>query len=148
MEFFIPMPIPWLKFGFANIFVLLAINFFSFKDALLLTVLRVLVSSIMVGKFLTPAFFLAFAGGITSTVAMYVIYKAARGAFSLIGVSVIGSYTHSITQLATAYFLFIKHTQIFSILFIFLALSLITGVINGMAANYLSEILQNVVKDR
>jgi heptaprenyl diphosphate synthase len=147
VEFIIPLPIPWLKFGFANIFVLLAIFFFGFLDALTVTILRVLISSIMVGKFLTPAFFLAMSGGIVSTVAMFAFHTIFKKRCSLIGVSVIGSYTHAITQLVTAYFLFVKHTGIFSILFVFLIISLITGIINGMAANYLSRILQTVVEE-
>lgn len=147
IEFIIPLPVPWLKFGFANIFVLMAIFFFSFKDALKVTVLRVLVSSIMVGKFLTPSFFLAMSGGITSTIIMYIFFAAFKEQFSLIGISVIGSYTHSITQLITAYLLFVKHTEIFSILFIFLCASLVTGIINGMAANYLTGILRLVVEE-
>jgi heptaprenyl diphosphate synthase len=141
------MPVPWLKFGFANIFVLLAIFFFGFIDALTVTVLRVLISCIMVGKFLTPAFFLAMSGGIVSTILMYAFFRLFRRYLSLIGVSVIGSFSHSITQLFTAYILFVKHVEVFSLLFIFLLISLLTGIINGMAANYLSGILQAVVDE-
>lgn len=147
IEFVIPLPIPWLKFGFANIFVLLAIYFFSFRDALLVTILRVLVSSIMVGKFLTPAFFLGMAGGVASTIAMSAFFMLTKPYFSLIGISVVGSYAHSLTQLTAAYFLFVKHTEIFSILFLFLIASLLTGIINGMAANYLSDILKTVMRE-
>ena len=148
VEFVIPLPVPWFRFGFANIFVLLAIFFFGFWDALTVTVLRVLISSLMVGKFLTPAFFLAMSGGITSTVAMYTIFAIGRRHLSLVGVSVVGSFTHSIAQILTAYLLFVKHSGVFSILPIFLIVSLITGIINGMAANYLTRILQAVVRDR
>ena len=146
VEFIIPMPIPWLKFGFANIFVLLTIHFFGFKDALIVTLLRVLVSSLMVGKFLTPAFFLAMSGGIVSTVVMCAAYALLKRYVSLIGVSVIGSYTHSVTQLLTAY-IFVNHAGIFSILFVFLLVSLVTGVINGIAANYLSGIVRTVAEE-
>ncbi len=147
VEFIIPLPIPWLKFGFANIFVLLAIYFFSFSDALIVTILRVLVSSVMVGKFLTPAFFLAMSGALASTIVMFLFFRLFRHYTSLISVSIVGAYTHSVTQLLTAYF-FVNHPGIFSILFIFLSISLITGIINGFAANYLSDILQSVVNEK
>lgn len=145
IEFIIPLPLPWLKFGFANIFVLIAIYFFGFKDAMTVTILRVLISSIMTGKFLTPAFFLAMSGGITSTIAMAITFLLLRRYASLIGISVIGSYTHSVTQLVTAYLLFVKHTEIFAVLPVFLIVAMITGIINGMAANYLSGVLGDVI---
>ncbi len=70
VEMFIPSPLPWLRFGFANIIVLTAIAMFGLRVGLMVTILRVFLGTILMGTFLTPAFFLGMGGGIGSTLVM------------------------------------------------------------------------------
>jgi heptaprenyl diphosphate synthase len=77
-------------------------------------------------------------GGIGSTLVMGVAYKKLRALFSLVGISVMGAYTHNIVQLAVVYFLFIRHLEIFYVLPVLLLFGILTGILNGVAATYLT----------
>ncbi len=138
LEMFIPSPSPWLRFGFANIVALTAIALFGLRVGLMLTILRVFLGTILMGTFLTPAFVLGMGGGIGSTLVMGIAYRHFKALFSLVGVSVMGAYAHNIVQLTIVYFLFIRHSEIFYILPVLLLFGILTGILNGIAATYLT----------
>jgi heptaprenyl diphosphate synthase len=116
VEMFIPSPFPWLRFGFANIIVLTAIALYGLRVGLMVTILRVFLGTILMGTFLTPAFFLGMGGGIGSTLVMGFAYRKFKAFFSLVGISVMGAYTHNIIQLTIVYLVFIRHSEVFYIL--------------------------------
>ena len=138
VEMFIPSPLPWLRFGFANIIVLTAIAMFGLRVGLMVTILRVFLGTILMGTFLTPAFFLGMGGGIGSTLVMGFAYRKLKPYFSLVGISVMGAYTHNIVQLTIVYLLFIRHSEVFYILPVLLLFGILTGILNGVAAAYLT----------
>ena len=138
VEMFIPSPLPWLRFGFANIIVLTAIAMFGLRVGLMVTILRVFLGTILMGTFLTPAFFLGMGGGIGSTLVMGLAYRKLKPYFSLVGISVMGAYTHNIVQLTIVYLLFIRHSEVFYILPVLLLFGILTGILNGIAAAYLT----------
>jgi heptaprenyl diphosphate synthase len=63
LEQMIPLPSPWIKFGISNIATLLALVLLGFKEAIIVTLLRVLIGSILFGTFLNPTFMLSLMGG-------------------------------------------------------------------------------------
>ncbi|MEW6348101.1 MAG: Gx transporter family protein [Thermodesulfobacteriota bacterium] len=69
-EALLPVTVLWFRFGFANIIGLATLCLFGFKDALVLTVGRIVLGSLATGQFGSPAFMLAFAGGISGIGAM------------------------------------------------------------------------------
>ncbi len=138
LEMFIPSPSPWLRFGFANIVALTAIALFGLRVGLMLTILRVFLGTILMGTFLTPAFVLGMGGGIGSTLVMGIAHRHFKALFSLVGISVMGAYAHNIVQLTIVYFLFIRHSEIFYILPVLLLFGILTGILNGIAATYLT----------
>jgi heptaprenyl diphosphate synthase len=138
IEMFIPSPSPWLRFGFANIIALTAIALFGLRVALMVTILRVFLGTILMGTFLTPAFVLGMGGGIGSTLVMGIAHGHFKALFSLVGISVMGAYTHNIVQLTVVYFLFIRHSEIFYVLPVLLLFGILTGILNGIAATYLT----------
>jgi heptaprenyl diphosphate synthase len=138
VEMFIPSPSPWLRFGFANIIALTAIAMFGLRVGLMVTVLRVFLGTILVGTFLTPAFILGMGGGIGSTLVMGIAYRQFKVLFSLVGISVMGAYTHNIIQLVIVYLLFIRHSEVFYVLPVLLLFGILTGILNGIAATYLT----------
>ncbi len=142
VEAMIPLPSPWIKLGLANSISLIAIVLLGIKEALIVTLLRVIVGSLIFGTLLSPAFLLGLSGGIISTLTMGVSYKGLCRHFSLIGISIIGSYTHTITVMVVVYLLFIKHIGLFSLLPVFLFFALITGTLNGIVANLLNDRLK------
>lgn len=56
IERLIPSPIPWLRFGFANIITLTTLYLYGLKAGMTVTLIRVFVGSLFTGTFLGPAF--------------------------------------------------------------------------------------------
>ena len=137
-ESLLPHPLPGVRLGLANIITVIAMVYIGPGSAVQLAVLRTLVSSMVLGTFLTPTFVLSFSGGVASALVMVLLYRLSRGAgpfrFSLIGISVGGAVSHILTQVALVYLLFIRSSGVL-LLWPWLALSaVVTGVITGMIA--------------
>lgn len=58
-----------------------------------------------------------------------------------VGVSVLGALGHAGGQLLIAWLLIVRHPSIWNLLPFFLLFSLISGMVNGLAADYLLESL-------
>lgn len=133
IEALIPTPIPWLRFGFANIITLTTLLLYGLKAGMTVTLIRVFIGSLFTGTFLGPAFVLSLGGGITSTLVMWsatVLFGRLCGPVSL---SILGALAHNITQLFLAYLFFVKRLE--AILFIspiIILFGIITGIFNGI----------------
>ena len=57
LEILIPLPSPWIKLGLANVMTLVTLIFFGLRDAVTVTLLRIMLGSIIGGTFLSPTFF-------------------------------------------------------------------------------------------
>ena len=85
---------------------LVALIFLGFKEAVIVTFLRVVIGSILGEIFLGPTFVLSLIGGIAAILIMGVLYKTAKNQMSLISISIFGAYTHTLaTSLCVYYFL-------------------------------------------
>lgn len=64
VELFLPVPlaVPGVKLGLANVIILWCLIGFGLRDALLVNVLRVVLGSLLTGTFLNVSFFLALTG--------------------------------------------------------------------------------------
>src|SRR5512137_114415 len=105
-ESLLPHPIPGVRLGLANIITVIAMVYIGPASAVELAVLRTLVSSMVMGTFLTPTFVLSFAGGVVSALVMILLFRlSGRGMFSfgLVGISVGGAVSHIATQVALVY---------------------------------------------
>ena len=137
LEAAFPTPFPWMKFGLANIITLAAIVLFGLRAGMTVTLLRVFVGSIVTGTFLTPAFLLALSGGVASTLVLAAAFRWLTPFFSIIGISIIGAYTHTLIQVLVAYLVLVRHFQIFLLLPLFLTFSLLAGLLSGIGAEFL-----------
>ncbi len=54
VEALLPLPAPWIKLGLANVMTLLALVFLGFREALIVTGMRIFLGSIIGGTFLGP----------------------------------------------------------------------------------------------
>ena len=144
-ESLLPTPIPWLRLGLANIITLIALCLYGLRVAMMVTLIRVTLSSLFTGTFLGPSFMLSLGGGITSTLAMgYVLFLAPR-LFSPIGLSVIGAFFHNMAQLLLAYVLFIQRIGAILVITPFIVLlGVVTGTVNGIIADL---VMQNLKKE-
>lgn len=137
VESFIPFfsgTIPGLKVGLANIVILFVLYNYSFKDALSLSLLRVVLVGILRTGLFSITFFFSLGGAILSIVMMYLVHKVTK--LSIIGVSVIGSISHSIGQIIVA-ILLVKNVNIIYYLPWILLFALPTGILVGFIAKEL-----------
>jgi heptaprenyl diphosphate synthase len=137
-ERLLPMPIPWLRLGLANLITLITLLLYGLRPALMVTLIRVILASLFTGTFLGPSFILSLGGGLMSTFAMgFAIFAAAR-LFSPVGLSIIGALFHNIAQLFLAYFLFVQRIEaILLITPVILLIGTLTGTANGVIASLL-----------
>jgi len=143
IERLIPSPLPWLRFGLANIITLTAIILYGFRTGLMITLIRVFLGSLFLGTFLGPGFVMSLGGGTVSTIAMAGAYKTFRKAFSPFGLSLIGAFFHNLTQLTLAYLLFVRRYEVILYLSpVILFLGIITGGINGLICSIIVKRLE------
>lgn len=138
----VPVPAPGLKLGLANVVTLIILmNDSNPMNAFLVTIVRCVLSSLLLGALSTVLFSLA--GGLVSCAAMWVLLKR-FGVLSPIGASVAGAVSHNITQLAVAS-LIAGDAAIFGYLPPMLALGAATGTATGYVAVKSKRIL-NLMK--
>ena len=137
IEFFLPSPIPGIKPGIANIIILYSLVRFDFSTAAWVSIVRVFVSSIIVGSFLSPTFFLSLFGALFSLTLLYGFQKLPRPNFSIISLSLIASFGHIIGQFIIARLWIIPHDSIFNLLPLFLISALIFGIFSAFICDAL-----------
>jgi Predicted membrane protein len=142
IESFFPIfsgSIPGVKIGLANIVIVTVLYLYTFKEAFTVSVLRiVLVGILRTGLFGTTFLFSLF-GAIFSLLFMIIAKKTKK--LSIIGVSIFGSYIHTLAQIILAIFL-LKNVNIIYYLPFLGVISVITGIITG----FLSKEIIKIVK--
>ena len=100
IELLIPMPvgIPGVKPGLANLVVVWALYALGPYEALAVNGMRILLSGFLFGNLSMILYSLA--GAAMSFVCMYLAKKS--GAFTILGVSIVGGVTHNVGQLLVA----------------------------------------------
>ena len=142
-----PMPVPGVRLGLANIITLLTLILFGLRSGLLVAVLRTVLGSLFVGGLFGFGFWLSFTAGITSclVMALLLIFKR-RNLISLISVSVIGAAVHNLTQLAVASLIIANISLLKGYYPFLILLSIPTGIFTGLAAHYLEGVTGRMVR--
>ncbi|TAL22742.1 MAG: Gx transporter family protein [Nitrospirae bacterium] len=144
-ESMLPTPIPWLRLGIANIITLATLVLYGFRAAMMVTLIRVILSSIFIGTFLGPGFIMSFGGGVASTFAMGVVFSIFPRLFGPVGLSLIAALFHNVAQLFLAYFLFVQKIEpILLVSPVLILLGTITGIMNG----FIGHLLINNIRDK
>ncbi len=121
--------IPGIKLGLANLAVLICLYLFGWKEALLLTTVRVLVSGFLFGNLFMIVYSLA--GAVCSALTMIVLKK--KGWFHIPVVSAAGGVMHNLGQLIVAFFAVETYSVIYYMPVLIVA-GLLTGLVIGTAA--------------
>lgn len=140
-EAFLPNPLPWFRLGLANILALTALFIYGIRALWIVSLARILVGSLLLGNLFSPAFLLSLSGGLLATLLMSVAYRLWWPKIGPVGVSLLGAIGHAGGQLLVAWLLIVRHPAIWMMLPFFLLFSLISGMVNGLAADYLIESL-------
>jgi len=133
---------PWFKPGLANLVTLLALVLMGQRAAITLAIGRVIIGSFFIGTLFTPTFMISMAGGLAAALVMIAAWRRIPG-ISLVGVSLLGALAHMLAQFVTVESLFIQQSALYYALPPLLALSCISGWINGALAGYIADRLGN-----
>ena len=102
LESAVPMPLPGIKPGLANLVVVVVLLRHGLGLAVWVALLRVLVASLATGTFLTPTFALSLAGALGSIGALALTDLLGRGRVGAIGYSAASATAHMAGQIALA----------------------------------------------
>ena len=128
--------IPGIKLGLANLAVLFILETYSWKEASLVSIVRILVIGLMFGNLFSILYSLA--GAALSLKVMTLMKK--KSDFSILGISVAGGVSHTVGQLIVAAVI-VENT---SLLYYAPAL-LISGVVTGLLIGTLTrEVLRRI----
>lgn len=145
VETFIPFfsgYIPGLKLGLANTIILFVLFTYGFKDAVYISILRVILVGVLRTGIFSVAFFLSLSGAICSILAMGLLKKVKI--FSIIGVSIVGSIFHSLGQVLVASLL-LKNDAVLYYLPLLLLFSIPTGIFVGVVSKEIVNRFKNIL---
>jgi heptaprenyl diphosphate synthase len=127
-----PSPLPGVKPGIANIVVLLVLHRYGWRTALWISLLRVVVSSLLLGSFLSPGFVLSITGACCSLAVLGVARLLPRAWFGPVTQSVLAALAHMTGQVALAYVWLIPHAGLVYFIPFLAGAALVFGAINGI----------------
>lgn len=141
LESLVPLPLPFgIKVGLPNIIIIFILYRIGAKEAIAVSLVRVLLVSLLFGNALSLAY--SITGAIFSMVIMILLKKI--NLFSSIAVSVMGGISHNAGQIVVA--CVIMDTVEISYYLPILAISgTVAGVLVGIAGNLMINKIKNVI---
>lgn len=131
--------VPGIKLGLANIMIVIMLYKSSAKEALLLSIVRIMLSGFLFGNLLSILY--SIAGGVLSLGIMTLLKK--QGGFSVIGVSVAGGVSHNVGQLIVA-MLVVETYQVGYYFPVLLVAGVLTGLGIGVASQEVLKRIRNI----
>ena len=125
----IPFAVPGMKLGLANMVTVILLYLFTPGEALLISMLRILLSGLIFGNAMSLIY--SFAGGILSFGVMYLCFRLKK--VKMIPLSVIGAVSHNAGQLIAAAILVTNYNIVF-----YLPVLIIAGIVTGLITGSLS----------
>ncbi|MDR3352735.1 MAG: Gx transporter family protein [Zoogloeaceae bacterium] len=130
----IPMPLPGVKPGIANIVTLMVLARYGWRVAAWVSLLRVMACALLLGQFLAPGFFLSLSGTLMSLLVLAPAMRLPARWFGVVSWSLLASFAHIAGQLMLARLWLVPHDGIFRLTPIFLLAALVFGIMNGLVA--------------
>ena len=97
----VPIPVPGIKLGVANIAVITILYVLGVKEAIVINLLRIALTALLFGN--VNSFLFSISGAVLSLTIMIIMKKL--DFFSCIGVSVCGGVMHNVGQIIAAVFI-------------------------------------------
>ena len=137
----IPLPLPGVKPGLANIVTLIVLARYGWIAAAWVSGLRVIAGGLLLGQFLSPGFFMSLTGALLSLLVLGVAVRLPRRWFGPVSWSILAAFAHIGGQLLLARLWLIPHNGLFYLVPLFSVAALAFGIINGLiAARLLAEL--------
>lgn len=140
----LPVPIPGVKLGLANVITLFALMFTDAKSAFSILVVRIFLGSAVTGQLSAVPYSLS--GGLCC-LALEVLLLKLWGKKFICEISIIGSMLHICAQLVCAA-LIIRSASVFLYLPPLLISSCITGLFCGLCAKYIAAAVEKIQKNK
>lgn len=136
------IPIPGCKLGFANLVIALTAYMISLPAAAIISILRVLISSVLFGSL--TSFWFSLLGALYAFAVLALLLRFASRTVSPLGVSVASAAAHNLGQLSAAAVLL--SPTVLSYTPVLLLAALITGSITGLILCRLLKSTQKIFK--
>lgn len=130
----IPLPLPGIKPGLANIVTLIVLWRWGWRAAAWVTLLRIVAGALALGTFLTPTFVLSLSGGVASLLILAWAVHLPRRWFGPVSLSLLAGFAHVAAQLGVANLWLMPQVNLLPLLPIFLGAAWLTGLANGLIA--------------
>lgn len=139
LESLIPplIPIPGVKLGLANIITLVVLKKYGLRDASLVLIVRILITSLLFGQMMS--FLYSFVGGALCILAEFLINKILRDR-ALFITAIFGAIFHNAGQLLVAIILTSVPGVIIYAPYLMIA-AIATGFVTGFAAHFTLKLL-------
>ena len=134
----VPVPIPGVKLGLANIVTLLTLLFFTLPEVFMVLAARILLSALFSGQALGLLY--SFAGGVFGLLIMALLNRFLSGRFLFI-TSIFGALAHNTGQLCAAC-LILGSFRVFAYLPFLIISGSLTGLFTGLCAHYVARYLK------
>ncbi len=131
----IPSLVPGIKLGLPNIAIIIILYLFSAKEAFIVSIIRVILTSLLFTSI--PTMIYSLAGAILSLIFMIILKKS----FAVITVSMIGAIFHNIGQILVAILITNTNSLIY-----YLPVLIISGLISGIIIGLISGNAVNKIK--
>ncbi len=131
-----------IKLGLANIVIISILYVFSFREALIVCVLRILISGLLFGNVISIIF--SFSGGLLSLFVMFLFKRFSS--VSIVLVSVMGGLFHNAGQLMAAFAI----TKAFGLVYylpVLMVGGVVTGIVTGLLADMVIKVLKEIFKN-
>ncbi|MGN0136379.1 Gx transporter family protein [Anaerotignum sp.] len=125
----IPVPIPGVKLGLANVIIVIMMYFMDTKSAFFVSLIRVILSGLLFAGFAGLLYSLA--GAMLSFLVMALLKKTDQ--FSIVGVSIAGGVFHNVGQIIVAA-LAVENVRMAYYLPFLLVSGVVTGLLIGVVA--------------
>ena len=129
--------VPGIKMGLANIVIIFVLYKIGTKEAILVSLIRVILVSLLFSNVMAMAY--SIAGAVLSLSVMWLLKKTDR--FSFVGVSIAGGIMHNVGQIIMAVVL-LGTEQIA----LYLPVLIITGTVTGVVIGIVSGLVINRFK--
>ena len=129
--------VPGIKMGLANIVIIFVLYKIGTKEAILVSLIRVILVSLLFSNVMAMAY--SIAGAVLSLSVMWVLKKTDK--FSFVGVSIAGGIMHNVGQIIMAVIL-LGTEQIA----LYLPVLIITGTVTGVVIGIVSGLVINRFK--
>ena len=131
--------VPGIKMGLANIVIIFVLYKIGTKEAILVSIIRVILVSLLFSNVMAMAY--SIAGAVLSLSVMWLLKKTDK--FSFVGVSIAGGIMHNVGQIIMAVIL-LGTEQIALYLPVLIITGTATGVVIGIVAGLVINRFRNI----